>query len=413
MLPLINGKTFLSCTENDLQVLIGNLDYRENEYIDYKRNFSFLEINKGKEREIKKTEFKCDVCSFANVDGGYIIYGISDSNGCANEIIGIDIPDNNTDRFELDLRNYLNGIQPRIPSVQFAFIPLVSKKYVVIIYVRHDELAPYVYLEGERNYRIYKRSGNEKKPIAYSELRKMFNSSLLIEQEIMDYVRQRIIHYRNLGSHFGNSFAYFSFIPDTFFDRNYSKNAFVLEKKYKINFSDIFSSFHCNTPSIPCVDGIRFIQRSDFLCHAEAYVRNNGIIEVCTSLDEHIHRSDPKYTNGFLPWGWLWECYIELFQKYYSVFRKMNMGNRVFVSFSIIGCQNVMTENKEFDYLYTGSIDREEIICDPIEIINIFDDVEIEKVLKKVYLSYLLAIGVKHDERLKNLINELYSVDNG
>ena len=36
MLPLINGKSFLSCAESDLLVLLDNEDYRENEYIDYK-----------------------------------------------------------------------------------------------------------------------------------------------------------------------------------------------------------------------------------------------------------------------------------------------------------------------------------------------------------------------------------------
>ena len=32
MLPLINGKSFLSCAESDLLVLLDNEDYRENEY---------------------------------------------------------------------------------------------------------------------------------------------------------------------------------------------------------------------------------------------------------------------------------------------------------------------------------------------------------------------------------------------
>ena len=36
MLPLINGKSFLSCAESDLLVLLDNEEYRENEYIDYK-----------------------------------------------------------------------------------------------------------------------------------------------------------------------------------------------------------------------------------------------------------------------------------------------------------------------------------------------------------------------------------------
>lgn len=46
MLPKINGKSFLVSSEEDLKLLIDNPDYRENEYIDYKRTFSFLEMEK-------------------------------------------------------------------------------------------------------------------------------------------------------------------------------------------------------------------------------------------------------------------------------------------------------------------------------------------------------------------------------
>ena len=74
MLPQINGKSFLTCTEDDLKVLVENADYRENEYIDYKLNFAFLEIEKGPVRDSKKAEFKTDVCAFANADGGYLIF---------------------------------------------------------------------------------------------------------------------------------------------------------------------------------------------------------------------------------------------------------------------------------------------------------------------------------------------------
>ena len=54
MLPTVNNKSFLECNEEDLKNIIENPDYRENEYIDYKRTFAFLEMNKGKERDVKK-----------------------------------------------------------------------------------------------------------------------------------------------------------------------------------------------------------------------------------------------------------------------------------------------------------------------------------------------------------------------
>ena len=35
MLPKLNGKSFLAVNEDDLQQLINNTDFRENEYLDY------------------------------------------------------------------------------------------------------------------------------------------------------------------------------------------------------------------------------------------------------------------------------------------------------------------------------------------------------------------------------------------
>lgn len=57
MLPTINGKSFLEVTEDDLKVLVENADYRESDYIDYKRNFAFLEVAKERKQE-KIAEFR-------------------------------------------------------------------------------------------------------------------------------------------------------------------------------------------------------------------------------------------------------------------------------------------------------------------------------------------------------------------
>ena len=169
MLPTINGKSFLEVTEDDLKVLVENADYRESDYIDYKRNFAFLEIAKEKKQE-KIAEFRSDVCAFANSEGGYLIFGVSDENGCASEIPGIDIPNDDTDRFELDRRNNLMPINPRPPYLKFHFVKLGNGKYVVIIYVKHDSFAPYTHVVDEKYYNVYKRSGNRKQiiPISFS-----------------------------------------------------------------------------------------------------------------------------------------------------------------------------------------------------------------------------------------------------
>lgn len=198
MLPIVNGKQLFDCNEEDLDVLVDNPDYRENQYLDYKVNFSFLEYGKrDAKREKCISEFRSDICSFANANGGYLIYGISDKKGMASSIIGIDIPDGNTDRFELDRKNNLSSIMPKQPSVKFRFISLSNGRYVVILQVLKDSYSPYLYMENESNYRIYKRVGNGKSCIGYTELKNMFNQSLSIEKQVQKYREERILYFKS------------------------------------------------------------------------------------------------------------------------------------------------------------------------------------------------------------------------
>jgi len=311
MLPKINNKSFLECTEADLEILKENSDYRENEYIDYKKNFAFLEIDKGKERNAKISEFKSDVCAFANAEGGYLIFGISDANGCAEQIIGIDISDDNTDKFEFERRNNLNGIYPRTPYVKFHFVKLQNGKYVVIIFVKHDSFAPYTHIENESSYFMYKRSGNGKRIMSYTELKNMFNQSLSLDREIYNYRTERIDYYKNQAETEDSIYSRFMLlhiIPETFLDSSYNQNMFVLEKTNGMQFSTMFSEMECNNISMPCVDGLRYIPYRDNAINSECYVKNNGVVESFLPLDNITLRiGKGEYPNGFIPCGWIWK----------------------------------------------------------------------------------------------------------
>ena len=116
----INNKEFGEWTADDLQVLLNDDAYRENNFIDYKVNFAPL-VDKCNKRE-KQAEFRNDVCSFANADGGYIFYGIGETSP-------------NIDRFELDRRNELQAIRPTVPDVAFSFISLQDDKYIVVLHI--------------------------------------------------------------------------------------------------------------------------------------------------------------------------------------------------------------------------------------------------------------------------------------
>jgi len=410
MLPKINGKSFLECTEEDLKILIDNPDFRENEYIDYKQNFAFLELPKCKERNEKIAEFKSDVCSFANAEGGYLIFGISDVEGCAAELVGIEI--DNTDRFELDRRNNLMAIQPKTPYVKFHFVQLENEKYIVILYIKHDSFSPYVHIEDEKNYKIYKRVGNRKETMTYTELRNMFNQSLSLDKEIYNYRMERINYYRSQEDDENRSYSQFlmlHIIPENFTDSSYNQNMLILEKSGRISFPNMFSDFYCSTYSIPCVDGLRFTSTTESIPASECFVYNTGVVECFFPLRHCLNISE-KDPNGRIAWQYVWNKICGTIYKYNELFKQLLSDSKIYVCISILGCKDVRSTGSEesFWYDYIGRIDRNIVLCSPVYIDNLESKHDEETLLKKLYIEYMISIGKKSDENLDKYIKELY-----
>lgn len=239
MLPKINNKSMLDCAENDFTEILNNPDYRENQYLDYKQIFSFLESDKKKVAE-KIVEFRNDVCAFANAEGGYLIYGITEKDGMASNLTGVDI--DNQDTFELDLRNKLTPIMPKMPPVQIRFVKLESGKYLVVMFIGHDYYAPYLHLEDQKNYKIYKRDGNKKTTIGYTELKNMFVQSRVLETEIWKFRKRRIEYYKEEGI---EQYMLYHIIPESFL--NDRKELFLVEKERNISFGAVFSGAGIDT----------------------------------------------------------------------------------------------------------------------------------------------------------------------
>lgn len=411
MLPKINGKSFLECNEDDLMILIDDPNFRENEYIDYKANFAFLEVSDKQEKNKKKLEFKNDICSFANAEGGYLIYGIRDEAGCATEIVGINIPNDDTDKFELERRNDLASINPRIPNMKFKFVPLKSEKYVIIIYIRHDSFAPYTHIEDQKNYKFFKRSGNEKMIMTYTELKNMFNQSISLDKEIYNYRKERIDHYKSLSENKDDAysrFMLFHMIPETFIDHEYNKNMYAICKTKHINFSSVFSEFRCNNTFIPCVDGLRFIPDTRYDSKSECYIRNNGIVECFTPLNEDLIFFNDKYKNYYIIRDYIWEMIEKTCCNYLKIYDQLHNNEMIYLCLSIIGCKGMISQAPD-EFLiphYAGTIDRNNVVCDPVVIENMSND--FDSTIKKLHIEYLLSIGVKYDKKLEELIQELY-----
>ena len=405
MLPTINGKSFLECSEDDFKEIINDSVFRENEFIDYKEFFSIDNHPKGPERDKAIAEFRSDICSFANANGGFLIIGIHEDNGVPSNICGIEIKDDNPDRFELRLKNYLQAIQPRVPSCQFHFIMLENGKTLVIIFIKHDAFAPYIHLENGKDYRVYKRMGNSKTVIAYADLKKMFVKSVALEKEIRDYRLERIEVFQKYGKKTyltSPPFFLFHIIPETFLDTTYNQNYYVIEKKKRANFIELFYKVGDVVGFMPTVDGLNFPPRTtDVQCN----LCNNGIVEVYQPLCTFL-KKDSENRDRLDYWGIL-STIDEVFPQY---MRKMNpflSANFVYLCCSIVDCENIYTDCREGSLVH-GKIDREIVLCPPVMIENSDDDSSIELAKKRLKLDVSLSVGIKNSQLLNDLINDLY-----
>ena len=406
MLPTINGKSFTEINEDELKLLLDNQDYRENEYIDYKENFAFLEFDKNdNKRNEKIVEFKNDVCSFANSEGGYLIFGISEKNGIATNIVGINIPNNNTDSFEQERRNNLLSIFPKTPFIIFHFIKLENGKYVVVLFIQSDNFAPYLFLENQCRYYAYTRNGNRKFSMTYNELKNRFNQSIILEKEIYNFRLDRIKFCEdktNINWDNGKKFLLIHLIPETFIDSSYNINPFALSIIKHIKFSDIFNHFNCGHTSLPSVDGLRFIAspESDYRNY-EGLITYNGIVECLCPLNQGDLLRHASSGKDYFEWCPLWNQLGGLLESYKNIFS----NRKIFVCLSLINCQNVFVNDNNYDV----RLDRNLIITNPVVYNDIISDDEYEFMKKKLYVEFLLALGIHREPSLKESIKLLYS----
>lgn len=151
---------------NDLQSLIDN-EVEESVYLDYK-SAEALGKSDGKKKEISK-----DIASFANSDGGIVVYGINELNHKANSFSFID-----GDIFTKEwLEHVINSsIQRRINELEI--IPVRENnsldKTIYIVKIPKSIDAPH----QSRDKRFYKRFNFESVPMEEHEIRQLYGRKL-------------------------------------------------------------------------------------------------------------------------------------------------------------------------------------------------------------------------------------------
>lgn len=382
MIMEINNKTYNEWTEDDLITILNNDDFREGQFLDYKRTFEFLEADKSKKSN-KKYEFCNDVCSFANADGGEIIFGISEENGLASNIMPISI--DNVDRFELDLRNALLRIMPAMPPVDFRFID-VSNGYILVVHIRKGIFKPYMTVENQTVFRFFVRHGNRKDAMSYSEISNNFLHAASLASEIKSFRLERISELLEDNT---GLFGVIHVIPATFRNPTDFISIYDWYKTKKFQLPQKLID-HIRGRMLPNVDGIWFPSEDGLRDFELLRLFDNGSVEFKQNL--HIH-SDGK--NEYLVSFEFISAIDDIVRGTAQIYRLMERHSTVYICISIIGCKGYWNYEPPAIYPRPSMVDRDRILCTPIEIKDILDVGSVSKIIEECEKKTRYALGIK------------------
>lgn len=134
----------------------------EGQRLDFKRE---LPGQKG----LAKTDLPKDVAAFANAEGGMLVYGVTDKNSAADQLLGVAEFDDN---FERSIRTtVLNAISPPVLNVSIDHVTNEEGVCVVTVEVPRSPDAPhFIHGDQEGAYRAPMRVGRDTRWLSESEI---------------------------------------------------------------------------------------------------------------------------------------------------------------------------------------------------------------------------------------------------
>lgn len=164
----------------DLEQLITS-QVPEGRLLEYKREV-------GSTAESKEVPLLATISSFANAGGGDLLVGVEAIDGLATILCGVEVE--NLDREILRLEQLVrNGIEPRIPKVEFRAIRLSENRYVWLIRVSPSWTAPH---RVKRNSKFYARNSAGRYELDVNELRLAFSMTETMAGRIREFRIDRL-----------------------------------------------------------------------------------------------------------------------------------------------------------------------------------------------------------------------------
>lgn len=258
---------------DNLETLISE-NVSENQELEFKEHIC---VN----NDAEKKEFLYDVSSFANANGGSIIYGIKEQNGSAHSIVSIN---ESIDKLICKLENLLrDSIEPRIIGILIYEVKSLNDKSVLVIEIPRSWQGPHQVTLQKTN-KFYSRNSAGKYLLNVHELKNAFLRNEGIQQRITNWNIDRInaIVSRNGFVDFqDHGKVLVNIIPLNSFD-SYSSLSHNISLIYNRSFCPLSANA---TNSVINFEGVIFTsQQANGNFHSYLQVYKNGIIETATDF---------------------------------------------------------------------------------------------------------------------------------
>lgn len=162
MSQILDGIPLSELAEHHLDAL-RSLRVAEGPRLEFKAD---LKLKTGAE----KREFCKDVSALANSQGGYILFGVAESNGVVDGVPGVEFGD--TEQQQL-MQVATSGIAPRVQNIEQTVIALRNNKAVLVLRIEPDGYLHQVKYDDNR---YYKRTGTITIAMESSDVETFFTS---------------------------------------------------------------------------------------------------------------------------------------------------------------------------------------------------------------------------------------------
>ncbi len=330
---MINIKDYRLIDFSDIERIVNN-KLSESKSLDYKRE---INLEKGDE----KKDFLYDIASFANSDGGILVFGVSESkdsdgknNGLPDEIIGLNI--DNFDKLILKIEDLIHSsIEPNIPNITIKVLSNKDKNVLLIAIPKPIGLPRMVTYNNSNKF--YKRRNSGKYLLDIFELNQLFMSNFELTKQIEEYRKERVQDVLNLGFISDldpKNSTFIHIIPISYYTYNQlSLTEDLLLNSIKEKLRPIDSG---SWDSRHNFEGFLLFNRNHSDRKVDSYVQlfRNGIVEFFTHA---FHAENEKYKLFYL--GWLESKVIESIENTIKIYKMVGVQPPFVVQISITDLQ--------------------------------------------------------------------------